>query len=154
MPKISAGILVHRKRRGLLEVLLVHPGGPFWAKRDLGSWSIPKGEADSDEDLLYRALQELQEETGLTAGGPFSPLLPARQSGKLVYAWATEGDCDADAIVSNTFRIEYPPHSGHFKEFPEVDRAGWFDLATAREKILPAQRDFLDQLEQLVAGER
>ncbi|MBV8339190.1 MAG: NUDIX domain-containing protein [Candidatus Eremiobacteraeota bacterium] len=151
MPKISAGILVHRMRLGQLEVLLVHPGGPFWAKRDLGSWSIPKGEAEADEDLLHRAVQELQEETGFTVAGPFTPLLPARQSGKLVYAWAAEGDGDADAIVSNTFRIEYPPRSGRFQDFPEVDRAGWFDLATAHEKILPAQRIFLDQLKKLVA---
>jgi predicted NUDIX family NTP pyrophosphohydrolase len=128
-------------------VLLVHPGGPFWAKRDLGSWSIPKGEAEPGEDLLQRALEELHEETGFTAAGPFMPLLPAKQSGKLVYAWAAVGDGDVDALVSNTFRIEYPPHSGRFQEFPEVDRAGWFDLVRARAKILPSQRTFLDQLE-------
>jgi predicted NUDIX family NTP pyrophosphohydrolase len=118
----------------------------------LGSWSIPKGEAEPGEDLLHRALEELHEETGFAAGGPFTPLLPAKQSGKLVYAWAAMGDGDVAALVSNTFRIEYPPHSGRFQEFPEVDRAAWFDLATARAKILPSQRTFLDQLEQIAGG--
>jgi predicted NUDIX family NTP pyrophosphohydrolase len=143
-------MLLYRWRRGRLEVLLVHPGGPFWAKKDRGVWSIPKGEVEPCEDLLARAQQELREETGFTTEGPFTPLVPAKQSGKLVHAWATEGNGDASAIVSNTFQIEYPPRSGRLRTFPEVDQAGWFDLATARDKILKSQRGLLDQLKRIL----
>lgn len=150
MAKISAGLLLHRRRRGRLEVLLVHPGGPFWASKDLGAWSIPKGEAGPGEDLLERAIIELREETGFEVVGTFVPLTPVKQSGKVVHAWAVEGDGDVMALVSNTFRLEYPPRSGRFVDFPEVDRAGWFDLESARERILKAQRPLLDQLEALL----
>jgi predicted NUDIX family NTP pyrophosphohydrolase len=146
----SAGMLLWRRRDGRLEVLLVHPGGPFWAKKDFGAWSIPKGEVEADEDPLLCARRELREETGLVAEGPFVPLAPVKQrSGKSVYAWAAEGDGDVTTIESNTFELEYPPRSGRIQRFPEVDRAGWFDLSTAREKLLPAQHALLDQLVQL-----
>lgn len=147
MAKVSAGVLLYRRREGRLEVLLVHPGGPFWAKKDRGVWSIPKGEVEPGEDRLARALTELHEETGFSAEGPFTPLVPVKQPAKWVHAWAAQGDGDVSSIVSNTFEIEYPPRSGRLRTFPEVDRAGWFDLATAREKIIPGQRDLLDQLE-------
>lgn len=145
MPKISAGLLLFRRRGKDLEVLLVHPGGPFWAKKDFGAWSIPKGEADPDEDLLTAAVREVFEETGFKVDGPFSPLSPVRQSGKIVHAWTVQYDGDARAIVSNTFRVELPPRSGRFVEFPEVDKAEWFDRATAREKILKSQLPLLDE---------
>ena len=146
MAKVSAGILLHR--RG--EVLLVHPGGPFWAKKDLGVWSIPKGELEEGEDdPRARALLEFAEETGTDLGDP-----PTRElgevrlkSGKRVTAFAVAGDLDADAIVSNAFELEWPPRSGRTGTFPEVDRAAWFALAEARERILPAQAELLDRLE-------
>jgi predicted NUDIX family NTP pyrophosphohydrolase len=148
--KQSAGLVLYRLRRGLVEVLLVHPGGPFWQRKDEGAWSVPKGEAEPDEDLLGRARQELTEETGCIAEGEFRPLAPVRQAGgKMVYAWAVEGDCDVSAIKSNTFHLEWPPRSGKMREFPEVDRAEWFDLTTARRKINKAQRSFLDELERV-----
>jgi predicted NUDIX family NTP pyrophosphohydrolase len=150
MVKVSAGVLLYRWCEGHLEVLLVHPGGPFWMKKDHGVWSIPKGEVQTGEELLSRAREELREETGFIAEGPFIPLAPVRQPGKLVHAWAAEGEGDASAIVSNTFQLEYPPRSGRLRTFPEVDRAGWFDLPTAREKILTGQRNLLDQLERLL----
>src|SRR5262245_64720215 len=126
MAKTSAGLLMYRFRNGATEVFLVHPGGPFWAKKDLGCWSIPKGEFIAGEDPLAAAAREFQEETGCPAPGPFTPLSPVKQgSGKIVYAWACEGDCDADRIKSNTFSAEWPPHSGRQQEFPEVDRAAW-----------------------------
>lgn len=153
MAKLSAGILLHRRRGTALEVFLVHPGGPFWARRDLGAWSIPKGEAVPGEDLLARARAEFAEETGQPIAGAFQPLAPIRQAGgKWVHAWAVEGDCDADAIVSNRFRLEWPPRSGRVQEFPEVDRAGWFALPLARRKILKSQLPLLDALEGLVGG--
>jgi predicted NUDIX family NTP pyrophosphohydrolase len=149
MPKLSAGLLLYRRRRGLIEVFLVHPGGPFWAKKDDGAWSIPKGEALPGEDLLSRARQELGEETGLVAEGDFLPLPAVRQSGgKVVHAWAVEGDCDASAIRSNTFTLEWPPRSGRMQAFPEVDRAGWFDRAAAGVKIIAGQRPLLDAVVQ------
>jgi len=150
----------------------VHPGGPYWAKKDAGAWSIPKGEAEPDElgpapatvtaakarnraagvDLLAVALREVREETGLEPAGPFQPLGGVKaHHHKLIYAWAAEHDCDPAAIVSNAFAIEWPPHSGKRAEFPEVDRAAWFDLPAARAAIVPAQRRFLDDL-QIVAG--
>ena len=127
----------------------MHPGGPYWLKKDVAAWSLPKGEAAPGEDLLKRAQQELHEETGFTTEGPFRPLHPVKQSAKVVHAWAAEGDGDPKSIVSNTFRLEFPPRSGQFREFPEVDKAGWFDLPTAREKIVVGQRALLDQLERL-----
>ena len=147
MPKGGAGLLMYRRSRGTLEVLLVHPGGPFWEKKDLGSWSIPKGEYEASEEALAAATREFQEETGLVAGGPFTALTSIRQEGgKLVQAWAFEGDCDAESLKSTTFSLEWPPNSGRRREFPEVDRAGWFSIEEARRKILPAQADLLDEL--------
>jgi predicted NUDIX family NTP pyrophosphohydrolase len=152
MRKQSAGILLYRRKRRKLEVLLVHPGGPFWAKRDLGAWSIPKGEVEKGEDLLARARQELKEETGFSCDGPFLALRPVQQSSKVVHAWAAQGDGDPDSIVSNTVTLEYPPRSGRFLTIPEVDKAGWFDLTTARQKLLPGQRDLVRQLEERLEG--
>lgn len=147
----SAGILVYRIREGNLEVLLVHPGGPFWAKKDAGAWTIPKGEIHEQEDPLVAARRELLEETGLAIEGRFIALAPIRQkAGKIVHAWAVEGDCDADAIRSNLFSMEWPPKSGQTREFPEVDRAAWFGLPEARRKILEAQTPLLDELERVV----
>jgi predicted NUDIX family NTP pyrophosphohydrolase len=148
MPRRSAGILLYRRRGGVLEVLLVHPGGPLWARRDAGAWSIPKGEHGDGEDPVAVALRELEEETGHRL--PAVDLLPlgeVRQGGgKLVTAWAAPGDLDPAAITSNTFTMEWPPRSGRSREFPEVDRAGWFDPATAREKLLAAQAELVDRL--------
>jgi len=150
MGKKSAGLLMYRRRQGILEVLLVHPGGPFWAKKDLGSWSIPKGEYTSDEDPLEVAKREFEEETSFKASGKFIPLTPLKQpSGKIITAWAFEGDCDASAIKSNTFAMEWPPRSGRQQEFPEVDRAAWFPLPIAKEKITKGQVDFLEELTQV-----
>jgi predicted NUDIX family NTP pyrophosphohydrolase len=145
--KISAGILLYRVRDDNLQVFLVHPGGPYWARKDEGAWSIPKGEAAGGTDLLTTAFSEFHEETGSHVQGRPLPLTPLKQpGGKLVHAWAVRGDIDAESIRSNTFAIEWPPRSGRTQEFPEVDRAGWFDLPTARQKLLPGQRGFLDQL--------
>jgi predicted NUDIX family NTP pyrophosphohydrolase len=151
MARQSAGVLLYRVRQAAPEVFLVHPGGPFWAKKDAGAWSIPKGEAAPGEDLLARAQREFTEETGFILAGEFRPLAPVRQAGgKLVHAWAVEGDCDAAAIRSNTFDLEWPPRSGRVRAFPEVDRAQWFGLAAARDKINPAQRGLIDELERLL----
>ena len=145
--KKSAGLLVYRRTQGTLQVLLVHPGGPFWAKKDEGAWSIPKGEFGEDEDPLVAARREFAEETGLQMEGPATELPPAKQpSGKVVYAFATEGDLDPGAIHSNTFEMEWPRGSGVQKEFPEVDRAAWLPIAEARQKILPGQQPILDHL--------
>jgi predicted NUDIX family NTP pyrophosphohydrolase len=147
--KRSAGILLHRVRDGEREVLLVHPGGPFWAKKDAGAWSIPKGEYDEGDDPREAALREFAEELGspLPAGTDLAELGTVRQaSGKVITAFAAAGDLDAEAIASNTFTIEWPPRSGRTQEFPEVDRAGWFSLAHAREKLNPAQAELLDRL--------
>jgi len=152
MPKISAGLLLYRKTGGALEVFLVHPGGPFWARKDEGAWSVPKGEFDEGEDALDAAQREFQEETGMAAKGEFHPLKPVRQSGgKMVYAWAVQFDLDAAAVKSNTFSIEWPPRSGKTQEFPEIDRAGWFRIDEARRKILKSQLDLLEQLEFLAS---
>lgn len=145
MPKVSAGLLLFRRNGGVFQVLLVHPGGPFWSKKDLGAWSIPKGEAEPDEDLLAVAVREVREETGFAVEGPFTSLEPVKQSGKIVHAWAAEFDCDPTAIVSNTFTLEYPPKSGRYREFPEVDRAEWLDRMAAEEKILQSQRPLLEE---------
>ncbi len=149
--EISAGILPFR-RRGALEVLLAHPGGPYWAKKDAGAWTIPKGLADPGEDLLATAQREFTEETGFVAREPLIPLAPVKQkSGKTVHGFACEGDFDPAALVCNTFEIEWPPKSRKRKSFPEIDRVAWFGLAEAREKILTYQRPFLDELEALLA---
>ena len=151
MGKESAGILLYRRRQSRIEVLLVHPGGPFWAKKDPGAWSIPKGEHDPGEDPLSAACREFTEESGFTAAGPFLPLTPLKQkSGKLVRAFACEGEADPGALRSNTFTLEWPPRSGKTKEFPEVDRAAWFPLDAAREKIHPGQVEFLQELGHLL----
>ena len=147
MPKKSAGILLFRRRGGVIELLLVHPGGPFWAKKDAGAWSIPKGEFADPEDPLAAARREFAEETGGTAGGEPIELTPLRQpGGKTVFAWAIEGDFDPDRLRSNRFAMEWPPRSGRTQEFPEVDRAGWFPPEEAREKILKGQVGFVEQL--------
>lgn len=149
----SAGILLYRMQSGVPEVFLVHPGGPFWARKDVGAWSIPKGEYEQGADPLETARREFLEETGSAIEGKFTALSGLKQrSGKTVYAWAVEGDIDADLIKSNLFEIEWPPHSGRQQQFPEVDRGGWFTLPDARQKVLAGQRDFLDQLEQLLEG--
>lgn len=148
MKKLSAGLLMFRKREEV-EFLLVHPGGPFWAKKDLGAWSIPKGEYEDGADPLATAFREFEEEIGLRPQ-PESELIPlgeVRQAGgKVVTAWAFEGNCDETAIRSNTFSIEWPKGSGRMREYPEIDRAGWFRIAEAREKILQGQVGFLDKL--------
>ena len=151
MSKKSAGLLMYRRRRGVLEVFLVHPGGPFWQKKDAGSWSIPKGEYAAGEDPLKVAKREFEEETSFKAAGEFIPLTPRKQQGnKIITVWAFEGDCDASAIKSNTFMVEWPPRSGREQEFPEVDRAGWFSISAAKEKIILGQSGFLDELIQMI----
>ncbi len=154
MPKRSAGLLLHRRRGSVLEVLLVHPGGPFWRNRDLGAWSIPKGEMEADEEPLAAALREVREETGYAASGTFAPLTAVRQrSGKWVHAFAVAADLDAEAIVSNTIELEWPPRSGRRQTFPEVDRAAWFPIEEARDRIHPGQLPLLDELRERVRGE-
>ncbi len=141
MPKTSAGLLLYRHASDGLEVFLVHPGGPFWAHKDDGVWSIPKGEFGPGEDPLAAAQREFTEETGFTASGDFVPLTPLKQpSGKVVHAWALEGDCDPALVRSNTFEFKG-------REYPEIDRAAWFGLAEARKKILRGQAGFLDELD-------
>jgi predicted NUDIX family NTP pyrophosphohydrolase len=146
--KRSAGILLYRLSGGVPEVLLVHPGGPFWARRDAGAWSVPKGEYEDGDDPLASALREFEEETGAALkSGELLELGDVKQkSGKVVRAWAAEGDLDPDAVHSNTFTMEWPPRSGRTAEFPEIDRAGWFGIDDAREKLNPAQAEFLDRL--------
>ncbi|MBX3331812.1 MAG: NUDIX domain-containing protein [Nitrospira sp.] len=149
--KQSAGILLYRIRSRAIQVLLVHPGGPFWAKKDDGAWSISKGEYDEGADSLEAAKREFHEETCFEIHGETVPLMPVRQpSGKIISAWAVEGTIDATSIRSTGFQMEWPPKSGKLQEFPEVDRAEWFDLTTAHRKILPGQRPFLVQLERVV----
>jgi len=153
--RASAGLLLYRVRDGELQVFLAHPGGPFWAKKDLGAWTIPKGEIDEGEDPLAAAKREFAEEIGAAIDGEFARLEPIRQrSGKAVLAWAVEGDCDPDALSSNPFSMEWPPKSGKLAEFPEVDRAGWFRLADARAKLIAGQLPLLDQLEALLGLRR
>ena len=149
----SAGILLYRLSEAGPEVLLVHPGGPFWARKDLGAWSIPKGEPDAGEDARAAALREFAEETGTRlAGGALDELGTVKQkSGKVVTAFAVAGDLDPATLASNTFEVEWPPRSGRRQSFPEVDRAEWFDLDTAREKLNPAQAAFVDRLAALLA---
>ena len=149
MPKKSAGLLLFR-RRHLLEVLLVHPGGPLWAKKDEGAWSIPKGEIDAGEDPLAAARREFAEELGSPVSGEFIALAPIRQaSGKVVHAWAVEGDFDPATLTSGMFSMEWPPRSGRMQDFPEVDRAEWFKIDDARRKINKGQVALLDQINSL-----
>ncbi len=153
MSKKSAGLLLFREAAGDLEVMLVHPGGPFWAKKDEGAWSIPKGEFEDDEDPLAAAKREFAEETGGAPAGEMIPLDPLRQpSGKLVYAWAVRYEFDPAELKSNTFSMEWPPKSGRYQDFPEIDRAAWFNRETARRKILKGQAPFLDQLHRKLKG--
>jgi predicted NUDIX family NTP pyrophosphohydrolase len=152
MPKRSAGLLMYRRYKGHLEVLLVHPGGPFWAKKDLGAWSISKGEYVEGELPLEAARREFEEETSFAAQGDFLELGAVQQAGgKVVSAWAFEGDCDPSKLVSNRCQIEWPPRSGHQIEIPEVDRGAWFSIAEAKERILKSQAPFLDRLSRLLS---
>lgn len=150
--KRSAGLLLFRQRDGALEVLLGHPGGPFWATKDLGAWSIPKGEVHEGEALMAAARREFLEETGITVGhDDLVALTPCRQaSGKVVHAWAARGDADPVRLASNTFTMEWPPRSGQQQTFPELDRIAWFTLPEARARILPRQAALLDELERLL----
>jgi len=147
MSKKSTGILLYRTSNKVLEVFLVHPGGPFWKNKDEGAWSIPKGEFDDDENPLNAAIREMKEETGVVLKGDFIELTPIKQkSGKLVYAFAKEHDLDPSHVKSNEFEMEWPPKSGKKKMFPEIDKAEWFDIKTAREKIITAQSALIDEL--------
>jgi predicted NUDIX family NTP pyrophosphohydrolase len=148
--KRSAGILLYRRGAGETEFLLVHPGGPFWAKKDEGAWSLPKGQIEAEEEPRACAIRELEEELGPAPDLDPEELIELgsvkQKSGKVVQAWAAEAEFDPALLASNTFSMEWPPRSGNQQEFPEVDRAEWFDLETARAKILPAQAEFLDRL--------
>ena len=148
MPKKSAGLLLYRFQKQQLQVMLVHPGGPFWTKKDAGAWSIPKGEFDDIEEPLKAAIRETKEETGITVSGSFIELTVVKQkSGKLIYAWALQSDTDTSKIVSNTFDIEWPPKSGKLKSFPEIDKAQWFNLDEALVKIVVGQAPLLPELQ-------
>jgi predicted NUDIX family NTP pyrophosphohydrolase len=153
MPKRSAGLLPYRIREGTLEVLLVHPGGPFWAGKDLGAWSIPKGEHEQQNDPLEAALREFEEETGQRPPREHLVELGSirQRGGKLLTAWAVEGDLDPAELTSNTFTMEWPPRSGRLREFPEVDRAAWFGVEMAREKVLGAQAELIARLLAILA---
>ena len=147
MPRMSAGLLMYRIHDGELQVLVVHPGGPFYQNNDAGVWSIPKGEPEPGEDLLETAKREFQEETGVIPHGPYIALAPVKQNGgKIVHAWAFEGNCDPSACVSNTLTLEWPPQSGRMIEFPEMDKADFFDVDSARLKIKPAQTALIEEL--------
>ena len=154
-PNVSAGLVLFRRTAagGALELFLAHPGGPFWAHRDDGAWTIPKGVVNPGEDLLDAARREFEEETGVPPAGPFIPLGSVKQrAGKTVHAWAWEGDADASLVTSNTMRTEWPRGSGQWLTFPEVDRCAWFDPAAARVKLNPAQAEFVARLEAVIAG--
>jgi predicted NUDIX family NTP pyrophosphohydrolase len=145
--KTSAGILLYKRKNNELRVFLIHPGGPFFSNKDEGAWSVPKGELEEGEDALAAARREFEEETGCRPQGKFIPLSPVKQKGgKIVLVWAVEGDCDADTIRSNTFTIEWPLKSGRMRDFPEVDRAGWFTDEEAKKKINSAQAALVDEL--------
>src|SRR6478752_3663901 len=149
--KRSAGLLMYRRKGSDVEVFLVHPGGPFWAKKDAGSWSIPKGEYSDGELAVEAARREFQEETGFAVNSDFVELGTVRQAGgKVVSAWAFEGDCDPDQMVSNHCQMEWPPRSGRMIDFPEVDRGGWFSIQEARRRILKSQEPFLDMFSEIV----
>ncbi|HEX6048531.1 MAG TPA: NUDIX domain-containing protein [Gemmatimonadaceae bacterium] len=151
-PNVSAGLLLFRRAGDAIEVFLAHPGGPFWKERDAGAWTIPKGVVEEGEDLLDAARREFAEETSIPPIGPFLPLGSVRQkAGKLIHAWAWEGDADPASIVSNTMRTEWPRGSGRWIEFPEVDRCAWFDPATAKQKMNPAQAELVDRLQAALA---
>jgi predicted NUDIX family NTP pyrophosphohydrolase len=153
MPKRSAGLMLYRRMHEELEVFLVHPGGPFWVKKDAGSWTIPKGEYLDGEEALAAAQREFTEETGFAARGPFLPLGDVKQkSGKIVSGWAFEGDCDPEKLVSNTCMIDWPPRSGGQMEIPEIDRGEWFAIEAAREKIRAEQLSFLERLEDVLGA--
>ena len=150
MPKESAGLLMYRVRGGELEVLLVHPGGPFWKNKDAGAWSIPKGEIQGDEPALEAARREFTEELGVVPQGNFIPLRAiVQKGGKRVQVWAFEGDCDPTTVKSNTFQMEWPPRSGRQQEFPEIDRAAFFSVEEAKLKINPAQIACVEELQKL-----
>ena len=152
MGKTSAGLLMYRRRHERIEVFLVHPGGPFWSKKDVGAWSIPKGEYLPDEDPLSAAKREFTEETGLQPGKEFIDLTPAKQAGgKVVRAWACEGDADPTDITSNTFSMEWPLRSGQQQTFPEIDRAAWFPIEEATQRILKGQIPLLVELQRLLS---
>ena len=154
MARKSAGLLLYRHRGDTVQVFLVHPGGPLWANGDTGSWSIPKGEFGPDEEPLAAAKREFEEETGFKLEGRFTALTPVRQrNNKVVYAWAIKGDCDAALVQSNTFPLEWPPHSGITREFPEIDRAAWFSLAAAKQKIFNGQVGLLNELERILTSD-
>lgn len=145
--KATAGLLLYRYCDGDLEIFLVHPGGPYWTKKDTGAWSMPKGELEEDENPLEAAKREFAEETGFAIDGEFHQLDPLKQrSGKIVHAWAVEADCDAARVRSNLFSLEWPPKSGRMQKFPEVDRAQWFSVPEARKRIITGQTGFIDQL--------
>lgn len=149
MAKESAGLLLYRKKNGILEFLLVHPGGPLWKNKDLGAWTIPKGEILPGEEPLGAARREFEEELGFTPTGEWIPLSPIKQkAGKIVRAWAFQGDWDPALLKSNTFTLDWPPRSGRMQEFPEVDQAAFFDFQLAGRKINPAQIPFLEELQQ------
>jgi len=153
MPKSSAGLLMFRRPNGALQILLAHPGGPFWAKKDDGAWTVPKGEYESSEDPLEAAKREFAEETGFVPKGPFLPLGSLKQpSGKVVSVWAFESDCDPSTLASNTFELEWPPKSGRKASFPEIDRVAWFGIAEARAKLLKGQGGFLHALEKFLSA--
>ena len=142
---------MYRFKAGTTQVLLIHPGGPYWARKDDGAWSIPKGEIEEGEDPFRAAMREFEEETGLRPEGEFRPLSPVRlKSGKTVYGWIFEGDWDAGELKSSTFFVDWPPRSGKVQEFPEADRAGWFALREAKEKIQVGQRPFIEEFERLI----
>jgi predicted NUDIX family NTP pyrophosphohydrolase len=152
--KISAGILLFKKEKDSLYYFLVHPGGPFWKNKDLGAWSIPKGEVSPDESLLERALKEFKEETSKTIDGKFIELSPIKQKGgKTVYAWALENDLETAGLYSNTFPLEWPPKSGKILEIPEVDQWKWFSSEEALQHINTAQKDFITELESIIKNQ-